>query len=472
MSDLPAPAAQPPPPPDLPQPHPTLPDAPPDAPSPLQPHPNPQTDSQGPGREAAASLPPSTIPPEGPAFVLLKREDGGSFGRSNPFALRRHLVALCGGEVLTAKPIRSGSLLIRAKSPAQTRSLLACTKFLDYPVTAALADRLNTVTGSVRSDALTDLTNEELLQELADQGVCRVERLPSRQLGWGPNPTVRLTFQGASLPQAIRCGYLVVPVTPWVPAPPQCKNCWDKGRHTARNCRRRNPICGQCGGNHPSQGCQEPPHCVNCGGPHPAWTRSCPVNKDLREQHRQAQEEAKAAHLQRSRPGATWFPSNQPDDQWPPLAPLHPTPVLPTPSQAPNRPLPTGNLSTRPQGSSQALPRPSEAYPPLTPAPCCDQAPSEASPSLLSPSEADTSHQRDKGPTEVSPPRRTRAATLIFTSPSEASSDESYQTDSTLNETITPVLTHSTPESHPRGRSKAPSKPRSDKKRRTRSSCK
>ena len=467
MSDLPAPAAQPPPTPDLPQPHPTHPDAPPDPPNPPPPRSNPQTDSRGPHREAAASLPPSTIPPEGPAFVLLKREDGGSFGRSNPFALRRHLVALCGGEVLTAKPIRSGSLLIRAKSPAQTRSLLACKIFMNHPVSAALADRLNTVTGSVRSDALSDLTNEELLQELADQGVCRVERLPSRQLGWGPNPTVRLTFQGASLPQAVRCGYLVVPVTPWVPAPPQCKNCWDKGRHTARNCRRRNPICGQCGGNHPTQGCQEPPHCINCGGPHPAWTRSCPVNKELREQHRQAQEEAKAAHLQRSRPGATWFPPNQPDDQWPPLAPLHPTPTLPTPSQALTRPFPTGNHPTR----SQALHRPTEASPPPTPAPRRDQAPSEASPSLSSPSEADYSHQRDEDPTEVSPPRRNRAATHIFSSPSEASTDESRLTDS-INETIRPVPTHSTPESHPRGRSKAPSKPWSDKKRRTRSSCK
>ena len=101
-----------------------------------------------------------------------------------------------------------------------------------------LADRINKVEGSVKSDQLVSLTNQELLDELQEQGVCSVQRLASRNPAH-PNPSIRLAFVGKTLPQAVVCGYTLVPVSPWVPGPPQCRNCWQVGRHGSKLCRQR-----------------------------------------------------------------------------------------------------------------------------------------------------------------------------------------------------------------------------------------
>ncbi|KAF0313829.1 histone H3 [Amphibalanus amphitrite] len=70
------------------------------------------------------------------------------------------------------------------------------TNFADNPVQTQLAHRLNTVEGAVRSEALTELSNAELLDELKGQGVVKVQRLKSRNLEkMGPNPTVRLWYR-------------------------------------------------------------------------------------------------------------------------------------------------------------------------------------------------------------------------------------------------------------------------------------
>ena len=221
--------------------------------------------------EEPAELPPSQAIPEGPAFVLVTREEG-SFRHTNPFSLRRSIDNYI-GPVHSLKALRSGALLIETKTATQTQQLLRTASFRGTPITVALATRLNSIEGSVRSDALTEVPNRELLEELQSQGVVRVQRLRSRDLQkLGPNPTIRLTFSGRTLPQAIRCGYLSVPVDPWVPAPRPCTKCWAYG-HSKRACRRRQPMCGRCGGPHDAEKCSGPEQCPGCGGPHPAWDR-------------------------------------------------------------------------------------------------------------------------------------------------------------------------------------------------------
>ena len=138
------------------------------------------------------------------------------------------------------------------------RSLLEVTNIANHQVAATLADRMNTICGSIRAEALVDLSNTEILAELSSRGVCRVERLASRRLATlGPNPTIKLNFRGKTLPQSVLCGYLVVPVSPWVPAPTQCRHCWQSG-HPSRNCRRRAGVCGRCAGGHPTDWCTDP----------------------------------------------------------------------------------------------------------------------------------------------------------------------------------------------------------------------
>ena len=115
--------------------------------------------------EPAASLPPPSEPPEGPAKLLLTKEDGG-FSRSNPFALKRTIDALC-GPVKDAKALRSGALLVETFTKAQTVAILATTQFGGKPVKAQLADKIALTQGLIRSDALVMMSNQELLDELA-----------------------------------------------------------------------------------------------------------------------------------------------------------------------------------------------------------------------------------------------------------------------------------------------------------------
>ncbi|KAF0305785.1 hypothetical protein FJT64_022659 [Amphibalanus amphitrite] len=148
--------------------------------------------------EAAASLPPTATTPEGPAFILIKKTRGGNFLHTNPFSLRRAIDSIC-GTVKSVKALRTGPLLVETFHRNQTDALLASTSLKETPVSAILADRLNAVEGSVRSEALTELSNAELLEELKDQGVCRVQRLRSRDVKTlGPNPTVVCRVVGAA----------------------------------------------------------------------------------------------------------------------------------------------------------------------------------------------------------------------------------------------------------------------------------
>ena len=268
------------------------------------PEPDPPPEAGNPERrqetEPPAVMPPDRTLPDGPCFLLLKCTDKTPFGKVNPFALRRALDQLV-GPLDQVKPIRSGALLIRTRTRTQATTLLECRELSGHQIVTEVANRLNSVEGVVRSEALTTLSNEELLRELACQGVVRVQRLRSRNTEeWGPNPTVRMSFQGQHLPRSIRCGYLQVTVNPWVPRKQLCQNCWQPG-HPTHSCHRRTPTCGRCSGEHPTQGCRLPAKCPNCGRGHTAWDRECGMQRQLQEEHRYAMQDAREAHWREAR---------------------------------------------------------------------------------------------------------------------------------------------------------------------------
>lgn len=270
--------------------------------------------------EPAASLPASQEPPAGPCYLLVYREDEESFARANPFALRRAIITLCGGDVAQAKPLRSGALLVLTKDTNQTFRVLNTTRLMDRAVSVTVADKLNCTAGVIRCPLLDGLGNEELLQELSTQGVVQVQRLPSRDVDRrGMNPTVKLLFQG-QLPQSIYCGYSLVTVSPWIPPPSQCEKCWAIGSHTTRRCRRRQPICGRCPNPHPTEQCPaETPQCLNCGEAHEAWVQECPTRLRARADHRLKQQEAREQHQRPRRPGGVTWPGVLTPRDFPPL---------------------------------------------------------------------------------------------------------------------------------------------------------
>ena len=298
-------------------------------------------------------LPPSNVPPDGSAFLLVKRDEG-SFKNTNPFAVARTLDSICGGPVHNAKAIRSGALLVETRTKAQSSRLLNTDNFLGHSVKVELADRLNAVEGVISSDALAFSTDDELLHELKTQGVVGVYRLPSRDPEY-PNPMVKVTFAARALPAALYCGYLAVEVRPWVASRARCTRCWTFG-HSSRVCRRRSETCGRCGqGGHSKARCtSDTVSCPCCGEAHCAWDKACPYVRAERREHRQKQRDAADAHREeiylrsrRSHNAASWptleetIPPTETSRR--PRAQHRPTH---SPSQAAARPTPSAHTNT------------------------------------------------------------------------------------------------------------------------------
>ena len=304
----------------------------------------------GPRGRPGARLPPDPNPPSGPAFIIIKRDDEETMGGFSPFKLKRWLERLCGEPVATAKVIRSGALLVQTRSQAQNSKLMGATNIDGTRVSAEVAVWLNSSEGVIYSPDLRCCSDEELLEELAPQGVIEVCRLRTNR--GSPNPLIRLRFKGLDLPPRVMCGYLAVLVKAWIPPPRQCRKCWRFG-HTDRTCRSRSPICGRCADRHPTDDCAaEVAQCASCQGRHPAWDRGCPRWAEAKERNRARQNAGPApappappaAPQPRHRPGqvpppATSATSHAAPSEWPflPDIPGSPrTPRTPRPRAAPS----------------------------------------------------------------------------------------------------------------------------------------
>ena len=270
--------------------------------------------------------------------------------------------------------IRSGALLLHTNTATQTVLLMKTKTFMGMIVNVEYAERLNTTEGVVRSEMLTSLTNIELLNETIEQGVVRVQRLPSRNLKErGPNPTIKLSFHGKDLPQYLYCGYAKVRVDPWVKPPTQCRNCWAILSHETRHCRSRQPTCGRCAGQHDTDSCEAGvSRCALCDGSHPAWHRRCPAHAEANELHKAETQREKERHRAKgdadSRPSPPIWPPSP--EEWPIPGPIVTPARRPAPSAHPRTPeTPTHRPAplARPrspvqgQGAKPPAPRPQEA---------------------------------------------------------------------------------------------------------------
>ncbi len=135
---------------------------------------------------------------------------------------------------------------------------------------------LNTVKGVVREFDLLHTEEAEILRELSDQGVIHVRRIKVRREGELINTiTLILTFGTPDLPTHIICGYLRVPVNPYIPNPLRCFKCQRFGHH--RDTCKKDAICARCGqaGHTDDKACEAPARCVNCKGHHNAYSKEC-----------------------------------------------------------------------------------------------------------------------------------------------------------------------------------------------------
>ena len=226
--------------------------------------------------------------PEGPTIHLVTFRDGSSFSSESAFDIHKWLQREI-GDVDHAKPLRSGALLVKVLDREQALALSEVRAFQDRPVTSQLADRLNSIEALAYAPSLLRVSEDDILAQLAEQGVIGVRRLRPRD--GKPSPLLRLKFRGRAHPVSVRAGYEILPLRLWIRAPVMCRRCASYG-HGDRTCRAPTARCLRCSGQHCTDECRTGRRrCPHCGGPHAAWERDCEI---LQDQLHRTEEEQRA----------------------------------------------------------------------------------------------------------------------------------------------------------------------------------
>ncbi|XP_058817441.1 uncharacterized protein LOC131680749 [Topomyia yanbarensis] len=131
----------------------------------------------------------------------------------------------------------------------------------------------------VNCPEVTQMSQEELLAELAPQGVIAVRRFTRMIDNARVNtPTIVLTMKGTTWPQYIFFGALRVATRTYFPAPMLCYGCLEYG-HTKTRCK-DTPKRQKCSASdHTSEDCKGDANCFHCKQGHRPIDRNCPVYK-------------------------------------------------------------------------------------------------------------------------------------------------------------------------------------------------
>lgn len=107
--------------------------------------------------------------------------------------------------------------------------------------------------------------------------ITEIKRLEKRHgTEWQPSESLRLRFQGPTLPPYVSAYGLRCRVEPYIFPVTQCFMCWKFG-HVAKACPKTTiKLCPKCGGKH--ENCEtKTPTCTNCKGDHMSMDKSCPA---------------------------------------------------------------------------------------------------------------------------------------------------------------------------------------------------
>ncbi|CAH1107740.1 unnamed protein product [Psylliodes chrysocephalus] len=210
-----------------------------------------------------------------PRFLIVKRKEG-DFNNTNPFLIQKFIYGKV-GEVKNLKKIKDG-LLIETKSAAQSKVIVGMKKFLEYDIEVLPHNRLNYAKGVINCRDLLNCTEQEILDEIKDQGILEVRRIKSKQNGiLVDTPNHIVTFNSTNLPKEVRVAFYQLKVRPYIPSPLRCFRCQRFG-HTAIKCT-KDQVC-VCGKPiHTGNPCSPPVSCINCQGSHAATSKDCPIFK-------------------------------------------------------------------------------------------------------------------------------------------------------------------------------------------------
>ena len=171
-------------------------------------------------------------------FLVIRLSDGSSFRDLNCFHVTRDLVKIC-GSTPKITPQGDGSLMIIARSAAESDKIKTMKSLVSCPVVVSGHDTLNQSRGVVYCKDLLRYSEDDLLDGLKDQGVVRVERIRKKVDGvLVLTPSLIVSFNQLTLPEVLQAGYYPLRVRPYIPRPRRCFHCQRFG-HVGKSCRRK-----------------------------------------------------------------------------------------------------------------------------------------------------------------------------------------------------------------------------------------
>lgn len=213
--------------------------------------------------------------------VLLLQSEGDATltgkKKLNPFIVGKTLKDLV-GEIEGATTEANGNhYVLRVRNPEQVKKLLELKQLCDSsPVSVDVHPRLNKRRCVISCRETQNMTEEELLNWMKDEGVVAVKRITRMENGNRVNtPSTIITLEGTVVPNHINVGPLRIKTRIYIPDPTICYMCYKYG-HTKSRCK-STAICRNCSKAHDLTGdCCEAPFCLHCQGKHGPTSRACP----------------------------------------------------------------------------------------------------------------------------------------------------------------------------------------------------
>ena len=214
-------------------------------------------------------------------FLVVKGlDEEDDISKFNPFVISKWLqgVAPSGIKEDGVKKLRSGVILVEVLNERTSQQLLKLKNPMiqTIPVKISPHDTLNSSKGVIRCRHLQGMSDQDICQNLAGQGVKHVQRVKvTKDSKKVDTNTFFLTFVTPVPPKHIRVGYLQVSVDVFTPSPMRCFNCQEFG-HSSKVCKKP-AVCQNCGHAKHEGPCSETVQCTNCQGDHPPSSKQkCP----------------------------------------------------------------------------------------------------------------------------------------------------------------------------------------------------
>ncbi|XP_022819417.1 uncharacterized protein LOC111351629 [Spodoptera litura] len=169
-------------------------------------------------------------------------------------------------------------VLIRFATNEDAENLINCRKFKELGFKCYMTYESTMSFGIIKGVDM-ELKEEEIMDILESESkilsIKRLKRISLNEI-WVDSETVRLCFEGSTLPSYVYAYGCRFKVNPFVFPVTQCTGCWKFG-HYLKYCPTKIKICPKCGGQH--ENCEIKDYvCLNCKGPHLVLDKQCPLH--------------------------------------------------------------------------------------------------------------------------------------------------------------------------------------------------